>query len=209
MFEPGSVFADKYRVERKIGVGGMGVVLSATHLALDQRVAIKVLQADLVREDGVVQRFVREAKAAAKISGEHVVKVFDVGVHEREIETGHLRQRDGLLENPLAAADVDFAGRLCGEGDGGGERLGDLHAFAGERAVAREDDGMTLVIEYAAPGFEADAAEDDRFAGRLLLEETPILGNAPREFAAAADHAVFGAGRDPRLDPVPETRMVY
>src|SRR5687767_10749596 len=58
------VLADKYRVERVIGRGGMGIVLAAWHLALDQRVALKCLQPELAQNGDSAARFLREARAA-------------------------------------------------------------------------------------------------------------------------------------------------
>jgi len=75
----GDIIADKYRVEREIGRGGMGVVVAATHLDLDQRVAIKVLQKSSAYNQDAMARFLREARAAAKIRSEHVARVMDVG----------------------------------------------------------------------------------------------------------------------------------
>jgi serine/threonine-protein kinase len=71
--------ADKYRVEHVIGEGGMGVVVAATHEGLEQRVAIKFLAADAMRSTEVVERFMREAKVAAKVKSDHVARVSDVG----------------------------------------------------------------------------------------------------------------------------------
>lgn len=76
---PGQLIADKYRVERVLGEGGMGYVVAAHHLKLDQRVALKFLKPDALKHPHVVQRFAREARAAAKIRGEHVARVIDVG----------------------------------------------------------------------------------------------------------------------------------
>jgi serine/threonine-protein kinase len=75
---PGDVLAGKYRVEGALGHGGMGLVLAARHLHLDEPVAIKLLRAELARDEAVVERFLREARAAAKIKSEHVVRVLDV-----------------------------------------------------------------------------------------------------------------------------------
>jgi serine/threonine-protein kinase len=77
--EIGSLIAGKYRVERVLGQGGMGVVVVAMHDELDQRVAIKFLLRDAMTDAEWVARFSREAKAAARIKSEHAVKVYDVG----------------------------------------------------------------------------------------------------------------------------------
>ena len=76
---PGSVLAGKYRVERIIGQGGMGLVVEARHIALDERVALKFLLPEYAQHPEAATRFIREARAAAKIKSEHVARVSDVG----------------------------------------------------------------------------------------------------------------------------------
>jgi len=78
----GQVVANKYRVDRAIGQGGMGVVAAAHHLELDQPVAIKFLNPQLGVSGEALERFRREARAAAKVHSEHVVRVFDIGLLE-------------------------------------------------------------------------------------------------------------------------------
>lgn len=73
----GEVLAGKYRVERVLGKGGMGVVVAATHLQLGLRVAIKFLLEDASKE--TVSRFIREARAAVRLKSEHAARVLDVG----------------------------------------------------------------------------------------------------------------------------------
>jgi serine/threonine-protein kinase len=80
--QPGQTLAGKYLVEEVLGVGGMGVVVAAKHLQLEQRVAIKYLLPAALLNPEVVERFAREARAAAKIRGEHVARVIDVGQFE-------------------------------------------------------------------------------------------------------------------------------
>ena len=80
----GDVVARKYRIDRILGEGGMGVVVAATDTQLDRRVAIKFLLPDALANSDIVARFSREARAAAKIHSEHVARIIDVG----ELETG-------------------------------------------------------------------------------------------------------------------------
>ncbi len=80
----GAILAGKYRVERVLGAGGMGVVVAAYHEQLQERVALKFLLPGMLADDTAVSRFLREARAAAKIKSEHVARVFDVGT----LETG-------------------------------------------------------------------------------------------------------------------------
>lgn len=79
---PGDVIAGKYRAQRIIGRGGMGVVLEAWHLDFDEPVALKLLLPEVRANDEAVGRFEREARAAFKIKGEHVARVLDVGKTE-------------------------------------------------------------------------------------------------------------------------------
>ena len=81
----GNILLGKYRVERLLGVGGMGAVLEATHLQLDDRVAIKILLREALEAPEAVSRFEQEARAAARIKHEHVVRVTDVGTLPGEI----------------------------------------------------------------------------------------------------------------------------
>jgi eukaryotic-like serine/threonine-protein kinase len=75
----GDVLGGKYRVERVLGVGGMGVVVAARHIELDSRVALKFLLPELVASPEAVARFAGEARAAVQIQNEHVARVLDVG----------------------------------------------------------------------------------------------------------------------------------
>jgi eukaryotic-like serine/threonine-protein kinase len=78
----GDVLADKFRVDKIVGAGGMGVVVEATHLVLHQRVALKFLNEQATHVPGVVARFEREARAAASLRSAHAVRIMDVGVME-------------------------------------------------------------------------------------------------------------------------------
>ncbi len=79
MLEPGTIILDKYCVERVLGKGGMGVVLAVRHQHLGELFALKtMLPAGLENKDAV-ERFLREARACAKLKSEHVARVHDVG----------------------------------------------------------------------------------------------------------------------------------
>ena len=75
----GDVIDGKYRLERFLGDGGMGRVFEAVHTQLSARVALKFLHPDLAKRQPIVDRFVQEAKIAARIHSPHVVRVSDVG----------------------------------------------------------------------------------------------------------------------------------
>jgi serine/threonine-protein kinase len=73
------LFADKYLLTEVLGRGGMGVVLGGEHVQLQQPVAIKFLLPHIAAIPGTLDRFLREARAAARIQGEHAVRILDVG----------------------------------------------------------------------------------------------------------------------------------
>jgi serine/threonine protein kinase len=76
---PGTVLLGKYRVDEVLGTGGMGKVLRASHLYLQQSYAIKVLLPQMADSASTVSRFLREAQATVALKSEHIAKVWDVG----------------------------------------------------------------------------------------------------------------------------------
>jgi serine/threonine-protein kinase len=74
----GEVVSGKYRLERELGHGGMGRIFAARHVVLDSLVALKFLHPHLARDPIAVERFAREARAAAKLKGAHVARILDV-----------------------------------------------------------------------------------------------------------------------------------
>jgi len=126
----GQILGGKYRVDRVLGAGGMGMVVAATHLQLDERIAIKFLLPEALRNPEAVARFGREARAAVKIRGEHVARVIDVGTFENGapyMVMEHLDGRDlsALIHErgALAPSDaVDAVLQAC-------EALAEAHAL--------------------------------------------------------------------------------
>jgi eukaryotic-like serine/threonine-protein kinase len=77
LLKVGDLLAGKYRVERILGEGGMGVVVAAHHELLDQHVAVKLLYQDIADREAQ-SRLLLEARACAKLQSEHVARVVDV-----------------------------------------------------------------------------------------------------------------------------------
>jgi eukaryotic-like serine/threonine-protein kinase len=109
----GQILAGKYRVLRIIGRGGMGTVVEAENLTLQDHVAIKVMHPELATDPALAQRFLREARTAASLRSEHIARVHDCGA----LESGLLYIVMDMLEgcdlkaylergNPLPVADA-------------------------------------------------------------------------------------------------------
>src|SRR3954452_18238615 len=104
--DPGTVFAG-CRIEREAGRGGMGVVYCATQLALERRVALKLLAPELAGDAGFRARFQQESRLAAQIDHPHVVDVYEAG----EVD-GRLFIEMRWVEGSDLRAEIDAHGRL-------------------------------------------------------------------------------------------------
>ncbi len=90
------MLAGKYRVGRVLGAGAMGVVVAAHHMQLDTPVAIKLLWPSIACDREALRRFAWEARAMAKIPGEHVARVLDLGSLENEAPFMVMEFLDGV-----------------------------------------------------------------------------------------------------------------
>src|SRR5437764_4197953 len=82
MSEP-ELIAGRYRVEERLGIGGMSTVQLAFDTRLERHVAVKLLAEHLADDPAFVSRFRREALAAARLVHPNIVQVFDFGLEER------------------------------------------------------------------------------------------------------------------------------
>ncbi|MDQ3296909.1 MAG: serine/threonine protein kinase, partial [Myxococcota bacterium] len=130
----GDTLAGKYRVDKILGIGGMGMVVQAMHLDLDQRVALKFMLPAALESPEASARFLREARAAGRLTGEHICRVIDVGRFEsgspyivmeylEGYDLGTLLKRRGPL--PIAEA-IDYILQAC-EGMAEAHALGIVH----------------------------------------------------------------------------------
>ena len=119
--EIGALLLGKYRIDAILGKGGMGVVARATHVHLDEPVAIKFLRKDAADDPEASRRFLREAQAAVKLKSEHVARVLDVGtlpdggpylVMEflEGVDLDMMLSQSGRIDPPLA---VEFVVQGC------------------------------------------------------------------------------------------------
>ncbi|HEV2260906.1 MAG TPA: Stk1 family PASTA domain-containing Ser/Thr kinase [Candidatus Rubrimentiphilum sp.] len=120
MLEEAHLFNNRYRLDNKLGEGGMATVYCGTDTLLRRRVAIKVLRADYASDQEFVRRFYQEAESAARLSHPNIVNTYDVG---REGDTYYIVMElvdgpslaeiiaaDGRLPEPVA---IDYAAQIC------------------------------------------------------------------------------------------------
>jgi serine/threonine-protein kinase len=172
----GDVIGDKYRVESLIGEGGMGAVFAAHHQLLDIEVAIKVLWPDLVENRAATDRFLREARAVARLKSEHVARVMDVGT----LEGGQPYIVMELLE---------------------GEDLERRFARAGKLGVAEAVDYLLQAFEAVAHAHAAGIVHRDLKPANLFLASTPdgreilkVLDFGIAKLSALVKHDVARSG---------------
>jgi serine/threonine protein kinase len=82
----GDVIAERYRIVRLIGRGGMGEVYEAHDLLLDEQVALKTLRGDLAGDETLLQRFYQEISITRKVTHPNVCRIFEVGIHRAEAQ---------------------------------------------------------------------------------------------------------------------------
>ena len=168
--EAGQTLAGKYRVEEVLGVGGMGVVVAATHLQLEQKVAIKFLLPAALLNPEVVERFAREARAAAKIRSEHVARVIDVGQLDdgapymvMEHLEGHDLAKHLELHGPLPVEDaVHFVLQAC-------EALAEAHVGGSSIAISSRRTCSCRRSPTRAPSSRCSTSASRRPATRPAL----------------------------------------
>src|SRR5580700_4611207 len=179
----GQVLAGKYRVERVLGRGGMGMVVAAEHLHLRQKVAIKFLLPDAT--DEVVARFLREARSAARIRSEHVARVLDVAELPDGAPYMVMEYLDGSdlsrvlrKRGPLPIEDaVDYvlqAGEAIAEAHMAGIVHRDLKPANLFLTTAADGSATVKVLDF---GISKDSNETNADEAMALTRTTAVLGS--------------------------------
>ena len=181
----------KYRVERVIGEGAMGIVVAATNLDLDERVALKFMRASAMASPDIAARFAREAKAAAKLKSDHVARVFDAGAHEgvpfivmellegRDLETW--LDRRGALSVSDAVLFVTQACEALAEAHARGIVHRDIkpaNVFIVERGPWRSAKLLDFGVSKIMPSGRASAKDTSGFVGSPLYMAPEQFGGS-------------------------------
>ncbi|MCX4246929.1 serine/threonine-protein kinase [Paraliomyxa miuraensis] len=202
---PGDLFADRYRIERRIGRGSMGTVLAAHDTVVDERVALKLLVASSAH---ALERFRREVRLARKVTHRNAARTFDLGEHQsRSFITMELVDGESLRQQldrrpVLSVRDtVDLALQLCWGLDAAHE-VGVVHRDLKPGNVLVEPGGRAVITDFGvafstvappAAGSGADATLDPN---RQTVERAPMSGTP----AYMAPEQVLGLAQDGRTD---------
>jgi|HubBroStandDraft_6_1064221.scaffolds.fasta_scaffold102656_2 hypothetical protein len=168
----GLIIADRYRLGRKLGAGGVGEVYLAEHLRIGRPCALKLLKADLRKEPEAVGRFVREATNASRINHPHVCQIYDFGEAEgglvyltMEYVKGEPLSQLLIRDGPLDARRVAVIIKQVASGLDAAHALGIVHRdLKPENVILRAstaDDGLddVKIVDFGLAKVFGDRAQ--------------------------------------------------
>ena len=201
----GAMIAGKYLLGEVIGVGGMGVVLAGEHVELQQPVAVKLLLPRVALYPGARDRFVREARAAARIPGEHAVRILDVGTTEDGVAYMTMERLEGsdlsaLLQQrgqlPATEA-VDFVLQAI-EGVSAAHAVGVVHRdLKPSNLFLAQRKGGRSIVKVLDFGISKTLTGSDAVAMQTLTDPNAPIGS-PQYMAP--EQIVDGRSVDARAD---------
>lgn len=181
---PGQRMVDKYRIDALIGQGGMGAVYRATHIELDRVIALKVVLPDYISSTETLERFRREARAAARLNHPSVITIYDFGVLENgraylamELLNGHsLREEIEKLGILSPKRTLDILKPVC-EAVQAAHNAGVIHRDLKPDNIILEnpDTGMELVkvVDFGIAKLKEKSGKSMTLTGPGLVMGTP------------------------------------
>jgi eukaryotic-like serine/threonine-protein kinase len=176
-------------IERKIGEGGMGAAYKALHEGLERAVVVKVLPAYYASNPELHERFLREARATAKLNHPHVVQVYDVG-SERSIHYYVMEFVDGQSlsevcreEGPLDLARATRLLRECALGLAAAHEEGIVHRDIKPANILISTKGRAKVLDF---GLARDVGKEGLSSSGQILGTPHYM--SPEQAEGLADH---------------------
>ncbi|MBW2096856.1 MAG: serine/threonine protein kinase, partial [Deltaproteobacteria bacterium] len=163
----------RYIIQEEIGKGGMGIVYRAYDPEIDRKLALKVLRADMAEDEEIVQRFLREAKAAGRLAHPNIVTVYDVGEDggmpfiameflsgislEEMIKQGPLPLRDALRFSGQIAHALHYA-----------HREGVVHRDIKPSNIIVGGDGQVKITDFGIARVQDISSSEQTRTGQIL-----------------------------------------
>jgi serine/threonine-protein kinase len=196
----GAEISDRYRLDRRLGAGGMSTVFVALDQVLEREVAVKLLAEHLADDDGFVARFRREALAAAKLVHPNIVQVYDSGQDEETrrhyIVMEYVEGRSGadiLKEHKQISVReaVDICAQAC-SGLDYAHRKGVIHRDVKPGNLLLNSDHVVKLADFGI----AKAAEDTGITqlGSVLGTAAYLSPERTRGDEASASSDVYSLG---------------
>lgn len=171
----GIVLDGRYRLDALLGEGGMGAVYRAHHLAMDRKVAVKLLKPHLTQDPSAVQRFAREARATMRVDSEHAVAVLDFGITPHgdyymalEYLDGRTVQRELDVDGPFDPARVVHVAKQALHALGAAHASGLVHRDIKPDNLllmrVGDDPDYVKVLDFGVAKLMEGAARSDRSA---------------------------------------------
>jgi len=191
----------RYRLDAVLGEGGMGTVFRATHLAMERKVAVKLLKPHLTNDHAQTQRFLREARSTFKVESPHAVKVLDFGVTPHrdyymalEYLDGRTVQRELDVDGPFTPRRTVHIARQALHALGAAHRSGLVHRdIKPDNLLLMRvgvDSDYTKVLDFGVAKLMEGAAKSDQ--SQLALTAVGMVFGTP-EFMSpeqACGHAL-------------------
>src|ERR1700734_2090335 len=181
----GTLLVGKYRVNRELGRGGMAAVYEAENISIGKRVAVKVLAAELSNSAIVIERFVREARAAASVKSPYIVEVYDSGRLEdgRPFIAMELLEGESLYDRMARVRLIDATTtvRIIGQVAKGlmkAHAIGIVHRDLKHENIhlCKGEDGEEIakILDFGLAKFYAPVTPDEKTA--RLTREGAVFG---------------------------------
>jgi hypothetical protein len=169
----GIVLDGRYRLDGVLGEGGMGAVFRAHHLAMDRKVAVKLLKPHLTQDEAALQRFAREARATLRVDSPHAVKVLDFGITPQrdyymvlEYLDGRTVQRELDIDGPFAPARAIHIAKQAAKALGAAHASGLVHRDVKPDNLlllrVGDDPDFTKVLDFGVAKLMEGAARSTR-----------------------------------------------
>jgi serine/threonine-protein kinase len=179
----GKSFLDKYRIEERLGQGGMCDVYRAIHMAMGKEVALKVLKPALAADETIARRFEQEARAASRIHHPHAINVMDYGIADggipfivmefiKGVTIGELLRKEGALSVERCA---NILRQVCGALDVA-HSVGVVHRdIKPDNIIIAEYDGSDWVevVDFGVAKIQEDVNRRTALTGENIIVGTP------------------------------------